>query len=518
MAVPAHAPEEARPVLLRASGIEKRYGGIVALRGVDLEIAPGEVHALMGENGAGKSTLAKIIAGVQTADAGTIEWQGHPVTYRATQEARDAGIAIVLQELNLIPDLSVAENIFLTHPESYAGGLFLKRRDINQRTHELFDRLGWELPINPAQKVSELSVAEQQMVEILRALSWEAQLYILDEPTATLSSREVEVLFGMIRRLKEQGISFLLVTHRIEEVFALSDRITVYRDGANSGEFVTSQTTEQELIRAMVGRDLGDFFGVRTRREPGEPILTVTNLCRGQRLRKCSLTVRRGEVVGIAGLVGAGRTELIRAIFGADKADRGEIQLRGRAGLIGNPSQAINESTAMVPEDRKAHGLLIDLPIQHNVAMVGLTTRRGFWLRKRAERDLMTRMTERLQIRANDPKKPAGSLSGGNQQKIVLAKWLAIDPDLLILDEPTRGIDIGTKYEIYKLIDGLVEQGKAVLLVSSELPEILALSDRILVMRDGELVGELAHGQADEASILALAAQGSLIAERAEVA
>jgi ABC-type sugar transport system ATPase subunit len=281
---------------------------------------------------------------------------------------------------------------------------------------------------------------------------------------------------------------------------------------------VTSQTTEQELIRAMVGRDLGDFFGVRTRREPGEPILTVAHLSRGNRLRDCSLAVRRGEVVGIAGLVGAGRTELIRAIFGADKADRGQIHLRGRAGLIGNPSQAINESTAMVPEDRKAHGLLINLPIQHNVAMVGLTTGRGFWLRKRSERDLMTRMTERLQIRANDPKKPAGSLSGGNQQKIVLAKWLAIDPDLLILDEPTRGIDVGTKYEIYKLIDGLVDQGKAVLLVSSELPEVLALSDRILVMRDGELVGELSHAEADEASILALAAQGSLIAERAEVA
>jgi rhamnose transport system ATP-binding protein len=268
----------------------------------------------------------------------------------------------------------------------------------------------------------------------------------------------------------------------------------------------------------MVGRDLGDFFGVRNRIEPGEPILTVTGLCRGQRLRNCSLTVHRGEVVGIAGLVGAGRTELIRAIFGADKADRGEVQLRGRVGLLGSPSQAIAQSTAMVPEDRKAHGLLIDLPIEHNVAMVGLTTGRGFWLRKRGERDLMRRMTEHLQIRAADTRKPAGSLSGGNQQKIVLAKWLAIDPDLLILDEPTRGIDVGTKYEIYKLIDGLVAQGKAVLLVSSELPEVLALADRVLVMRDGALVGELTHDEADEASILALAAQVSLEQQTAEVA
>lgn len=518
MSEAAPSPIPVDPVILRASGVQKRYGGIVALRGVDLDIRAGEVHALMGENGAGKSTLAKIIAGVQTADAGTIEWNGKPVSFRTTQEARAAGIAIVLQELNLIPDLSVAENIFLTHPDSYAGGIFLKRRDINRRALDLFTRLGWETPIDPARKVEELSVAEQQMVEILRALSWEAQLYILDEPTATLSSHEVDILFGMIRRLKEQGVSFLLVTHRLEEVFALSDRITVYRDGENSGAFQTSETTEQELIRAMVGRDLGDFFGVRTRGEAGEPILTVTNLCRGQRVRNCSFSVRRGEVVGIAGLVGAGRTELIRAVFGADKADRGEVQLRGRAGLVRSPSQAIHESTAMVPEDRKAHGLLIDLPIMHNVAMVGLTTGHGFWLHRRAERELMERMTEHLQIKAADPQKAAGSLSGGNQQKIVLAKWLAIDPDLLILDEPTRGIDVGTKYEIYKLIDGLVAQGKAVLLVSSELPEVLALSDRIVVMRDGALVGELTHETADEASILALAAQGTLLGEEAEVA
>ncbi|MDQ2682752.1 MAG: sugar ABC transporter ATP-binding protein [Chloroflexota bacterium] len=508
-AQPARAQEMGADValpILSARGIEKRYGGIVALRGVDLEVRAGEVHALMGENGAGKSTLAKIVAGVQTADAGTVTWQGQEVTFRSTREARDAGIAIVLQELNLIPDLSVAENIFLTHPDTYAGGLFLKRGDINRRAEELFARLGWDTPVDPRRKISDLSVAEAQMIEILRALSWDAKLYILDEPTATLSKHEVEVLFRMIRRLKERGVSFLLVTHRLEEVFALSDRITVYRDGANSGQFETAKTTESELIRAMVGRDLGDFFDVRQRAEPGEPILRVRNLCRGSRLRNCTLEVRRGEVVGIAGLVGAGRTELIRAIFGADKAERGEVTLRGRVGLIGDPSRAIGESTAMVPEDRKQHGLLIELPIQHNVSLVSLASKRGFWLRKRAEDSLMQQMTERLQIRAANVKQPAGSLSGGNQQKIVLAKWLAIDPDLLILDEPTRGIDVGTKYEIYKLIDGLVAQGKAVLMVSSELPEVLALSDRILVMRDGELVGELAHGEASEAAILEMAA------------
>jgi len=505
-------------LILTARGIEKRYGGIVALRGVDLDIRAGEVHALVGENGAGKSTLAKILAGVQTADAGQVLWRGTPVIFRETREARAAGIAIVLQELNLIPDLSVAENIFLTHADTYRGGMFLRRNEINQRTLELFDRLGWDLPINPNRKVSSLSVAEQQMVEILRALSWEADLYVLDEPTATLSSVEVGVLFGMIRRLQERGTSFLLVTHRMEEVFGLSDHITVYRDGANSGTFVTSETTERAVIRAMVGRDLGDFFGVRTQNAPGETVLEVRDLSRGTRIQDCSLEVRRGEVVGIAGLVGAGRTELIRAIFGADKADRGAVRVKGRIGLLTNPGTAIGTGMGMVPEDRKAHGLLIDLPIQQNISLVGLASGSGFWLHRRRERALMREMTEQLQIRATDPQKPAGSLSGGNQQKIVLAKWLAINPDLLILDEPTRGIDVGTKYEIYKLIDAFVAGGKSVLVVSSELPEILALCDRILVMRDGALVGELDHNDASEAAILELAAHGSLIGESMEVA
>lgn len=510
-------PETTVPgAILSATGIEKRYGGIAALRSVDFDVRAGEVHALMGENGAGKSTLAKIIAGVQTADSGRIVWQGKPVSFRSTREARDAGIAIVLQELNLIPDLSVAENIFLTHPDSYAGGLFLKRADINRRAEELFARLGWDTPVDPRRKISDLSVAEQQMIEILRAFSWDARLYILDEPTATLSKHEVDVLFRMVDRMKERGVSFVLVTHRLDEVFAHSDRITVYRDGANSGNFITGTTTEGELIRSMVGRDLGDFFGVRTRIPAGERILSVRNLTRSPRLRNCSLEVQRGEVVGIAGLVGAGRTELIRAIFGADRADHGDIQLRGSVGAVTSPAKAIAQSTAMVPEDRKQHGLLIDLPIQQNVSLVSMAARKGFWLHRRTERSLMNEMTTRLQIRAADPMRPASSLSGGNQQKIVLAKWLAIDPDLLILDEPTRGIDVGTKYEIYKLIDGLVAQGKAVLLVSSELPEILALSDRILVMRDGSLVGELDHAEASETAILALAAQTTRMA--AEVA
>ncbi|HRA47245.1 MAG TPA: sugar ABC transporter ATP-binding protein [Thermomicrobiales bacterium] len=493
-------------VLLRANGIEKRYGGIVALRGVSLEIAAGEVHALVGENGAGKSTMAKIIAGVQGVDAGTIHWKGQPVAYRTTTDARAAGIAIVLQELNLIPDLSVAENIYLTHPQSYRGKTLLKRREINRKAEALFDHFGWDLPINPGRKVHTLSVAEQQMVEIVRALSWEADLYILDEPTATLSSVEVDTLFRMVRTLRANGTSFLLVTHRMGEVFGLSDRITIYRDGQTMDTLETAKTTERDVIRAMVGRDLGDLFGVRNRGEPGESLLQVRNLSRGSAVRNCSLDVRRGEVVGIAGLVGAGRTELVRAIFGADRATHGKVEVRGRTGLLRSPGAAIASGLGMVPEDRKAHGLLIDLPIQQNVSMVRMATEGGFLIHRRRERSLMAEMRQRLQIRASDPHKAASSLSGGNQQKIVLAKWLANDPELLILDEPTRGIDIGTKHEIYRLIDSFVANGKAVLLVSSELPEILALSDRILVMRDGAIVGEMAHAEASEAAILHLAA------------
>jgi rhamnose transport system ATP-binding protein len=494
-------------IVLKASGVAKRYGGIAALRGVDLELRAGEVHALMGENGAGKSTMAKIVAGVEQPDEGAITWRGAPVVFRDTTEAVAAGITIVLQELSLIPDLSVAENIFLTQRAAYRGGLWLDRGGIRRRTRELFARMGWELPVDPDRKVSDLTVAEQQMVEILRALSQDAQLFVLDEPTATLSPHEVGVLFDLIRRLRAQGKSFLLVTHRLEEVFALADRITVYRDGAPSGEFETAATNQEALIRAMVGRDLGDLFAVRQRTPPGEPILRVRGLSRGRQVRDASFEVRRGEVVGVAGLVGAGRTELLRAIFGADQAEAGEVELRGRVGLLPSPRAAIGQGAAMVPEDRKGQGLVIDLSIAQNVALADLAASGGFWLRPRREAARARRMVADLQIKAPRLWQGAGTLSGGNQQKVVLAKWLAVAPELLILDEPTRGIDIGTKFELYALIDRLAAAGTAILLVSSELPEILALADRVLVMRGGRLVAEIPHAAATEELILSHAAR-----------
>ena len=393
------------------------------------------------------------------------------------------------------------------HEDAYRGGWWLDRRTINRATHDLARRLGWDLPIDPERKVSDLTVAEQQMVEILRALSLDARLVILDEPTATLSAHEVDVLFNLVRRLRAQGTSFLIVTHRLEEVFALSDRITVYRDGRLSGVFETAKTNQAELIRAMVGRDLGDLFQIRQRREPGEPVLSVRRLVLANRRTgpETSFTVRRGEIVGIAGLVGAGRTELVRTIFGADRAARGDVELNGKAGLVRSPEQAVDQGSAMVPEDRKAQGLLIDLPIADNVALADLAANGGFWLRPRQMQRSVRRLQDELRIKAPRLWQSASSLSGGNQQKVVIAKWLAIDPDLLILDEPTRGIDIGTKFELYKLIDGFAERGKGVLLVSSDLLELLALADRILVMRNGAIVAELSHEEATEEAILAYA-------------
>jgi ABC-type sugar transport system ATPase subunit len=491
--------------LLHAREISKHYGGIDALRGVSLEVHPGEVVALMGENGAGKSTMAKIIAGVERADSGVIEWDGREAHFRDTRDATAAGIAIVLQELSLVPDLSVAENVFLAHRSAYRGGWWLDRAAVNEATLELAASLGWDFPLDPRQRVSDLTIAEQQMVEILRALSLDTRLVILDEPTASLSPHEVDVLFSLVRRLQERGTAFLIVTHRLEEVFALADRITVYRDGAPSGNFVTAETNQAEIIRAMVGRDLGDLFSIRQRQPAGEAVLDVQGLALTRDSAPASFQVRRGEIVGIAGLIGAGRTELVRAIFGADRAAQGHVTLNGTAGLVRSPQRAIAQRAAMVPEDRKRQGLLIDLPIKDNVELADLAANGGFWLQPSRARSLVNRMRDDLQIKAPRLWQSVSSLSGGNQQKVVIAKWLALDPDLLILDEPTRGIDIGTKFELYRLIDAFAARGKAVLLVSSELPEILALSDRVLVMRNGAIVAELPHSEASEEAILSYA-------------
>jgi ABC-type sugar transport system ATPase subunit len=501
-------------VLLRAEGITKQFGGIQALRGIDLEIFEGEVCALIGENGAGKSTLAKIIAGVQTCDTGSLELDNRPVIFHNTNEAMRSGISIVLQEFNLIPDLSVAENIFLTHREAYQASFWLNRRVIRQKTLELFHQIGWELKFDPDRKVSDLPVAEKQIVEIIKAISANARLLILDEPTSALSQHEVEKLFSLVRRLRANNVTIIFVTHKLEEVFALTQRIIVLRDGEKTQEFITANTTTDQLIHSMVGRDIQNLYEVRNRQMVGEKVLEVRDLTRDNQFENCSLHVSKGEIVGIAGLVGAGRTELIRSIFGADKAKRGFVKLRGKTGLVQSPLMAIQSGAAMVPEDRKAHGILIDLPIYQNITLAFHALRKGFWVSGKQELHHVEQQVRDLKIKAAQLRNFAGSLSGGNQQKLVLAKWLMIEPGLLILDEPTRGIDVGAKFELYKLIDELAAKGAGILLVSSELPEIISLSDRVLVMNSGSIVAELNHTEASEEVILFHAARDRANMER----
>lgn len=496
-------------ILLRATNITKHFGGIQALQGIDLDLFEGEICALVGENGAGKSTLAKIIAGVQAYDSGSLELHGESVVFHSTNDAVQAGIAIVLQEFNLIPHLSIAENIFLIHREAYRGGFWLNRQTIRKNTRDLFHRIGWELEVDPDRKVSELTVAEQQIVEIIKAISLNARLLILDEPTAALSQQEVGKLFDLVRHLHQQGTTIIFVTHKLDEIFALSERIIVLRDGVKTQDFVTSKISHEELIRSMVGRDLGDLYHVRHRNPPGETVLNVQQLSRSSHFHDCSLHVKKGEIVGISGLVGAGRTEFVRAIFGADKAEKGTITFEGTVGLMGSPVKALRSNMAMVPEDRKSHGLLVNLPIYQNMLLAYHALKKGFWLHQRLEQDLVSEQVENLQIKVTELRNRANSLSGGNQQKVVLAKWLLIEPTLLILDEPTRGIDIGAKFELYRLIDELASRGTAILLVSSELPEILALSDRIFVMNSGKIVTELSHTEASEEIILSYAARSS---------
>jgi ABC-type sugar transport system ATPase subunit len=496
--------------LLQVRNVKKSFGGVHALKGVSLEVYPQEILALVGENGAGKSTLAKILSGVLQLDEGTIEFGGKPVSFHGTLDAQKAGIAIVLQEFNLIPHLSIAENIFLTHREMYKKGIWLDSKLIREKSELLFERLQLDFHLDPSTKILNLSIAEQQIVEILKALAVNAKLLILDEPTATLSRQEVNKLFGLMQTLRNQGMTLIFVSHRLEEIFEISDRIVVFRDGEKVRESPSREITEKDLISSMVGRDIGDLYTIRNRQKPGEVVLEVKNLCRGNRVVDCSFIVRRGEVVGISGLVGAGRTELLRTIFGADKPDRGEIVLRRRVGLLQSPLDSVRQKIGMIPEDRKTQGVLLNLPIYQNITLSYLAREKSFWIRRKQEEQMVASAIQDLSIRTPSMKTPVGSLSGGNQQKVVVAKWLLTAPDIILMDEPSRGIDIGAKFELYQLIDRLAAQGIAVVLVSSELPEILALSDRILVMHHGRIVKELDPSEASEEIILSYSALGNL--------
>jgi rhamnose transport system ATP-binding protein len=512
------------PLLLQLSSVTKSFGAVRALKGVSFDLRAGEVHALLGENGAGKSTLIKVITGAHPPDGGTIDINGQRVAHLTPATAHKLGIACIYQQPALFPDLTVAENIGLRLEKvrplarvNWAG-----RR---QRAVELLHRIGAD--ISPDAEVRSLSMPEQQLVEIACALGAGARIVIMDEPTASLTQQEVELLFAVVRELRAGGVGVIYISHRLEEIFALADRVTVLRDGASVGTHsvggsrresaptptsesqsgLTSAATfsESSLIRLMVGREVSHLYppseGV-----PGEVVLSLRKLgCAASGVKNISLEVRAGEVVGLAGLVGAGRTELARVLFGLTPADSGEILLHGQPITLASPQDAVAQGIAYVPEDRRRHGVILDMPIAHNMTMA--VHRRlfpGAWLRLGAERNLAQEFIRELDVRTSGPDAPAASLSGGNQQKVALARWLATKPRLLILDEPTQGVDVGAKSEIHRIIRRLAAGGMAVLMISSDLPEILGMSDRIAVMRGGTIVAVL-PGRSDARDVMAAA-------------
>ncbi|MDH7602057.1 MAG: sugar ABC transporter ATP-binding protein [Armatimonadota bacterium] len=499
------AASAVRPVL-EMRGITKTYPGVKALDGVDFEVLPGEVHALVGENGAGKSTLMKILAGADIKDSGRIIIDGKEVHIASPQEAMRLGISIIYQEFNLVPYMSAAENIFLGREPMTAipGVVDFKRMyaEAERLISELGVRLDVRVPVN------QLSVAQQQMVEIAKATSRNARIIAMDEPSATLTEHELENLFALIRRLKADGVSIIYISHRLDEIFRIADRVTVLRDGKLVATKPVAETSREELIRMMVGRELKDTIP-KTEVQPGDVVLEVRGLTREGVIRDISFSVRRGEILGIAGLVGAGRTEVARAIFGADPIDSGEILLEGKPVTIRSPKDAIRLGIGLVTEDRKALGLILGMAVRENVTIANLDplSRFGF-ISRRKEQEVANRYVEDLMIRTPSIEQAVQNLSGGTQQKVVLAKWLFTQSKVLIFDEPTRGIDVGAKTEIYQLMNRLAEQGVAIIMISSELPEILGMSDRILVMHEGEIAGELSREEATQEKIMFLATGG----------
>jgi ribose transport system ATP-binding protein len=488
--------------LLSLRGIRKTFPGVVALDGVDFELLAGEVHVLLGENGAGKSTLMKIISGAVVRDAGEISVNGAPAEITGPRHAQALGVGIIYQEFNLIPHLSAAENIFLGREPALAPGVIDQKKLIRDAQRQL-DDLGVAIDANAI--VSRLSVAQQQMVEVAKALSLEARMLIMDEPTSALTGQEIRELFATIGRLKARGVGIVYISHRMEELFAIGDRVTVLRDGRHVGTRRITETTMAELVRMMVGRDLKEQFP-KQRAELRSEALRVEGLRRRGVLDGVSFSLRRGEVVGLAGLMGSGRTELARAIFGADALDDGKIFVRGTEQKIPSPRAAIDLGMGFLTEDRKAQGLVLGLSVQENICLPSVSrfSRFGF-MRPAAEAEATRQRIAALRIRTPTPHQRVMNLSGGNQQKVVLAKWLTTEADILIFDEPTRGIDVGAKVEIYQLINQLAARGAAILMISSELPEVLGMSDRVLVMHAGRIAGEFAAGEATQEKILAAA-------------
>jgi ribose transport system ATP-binding protein len=489
--------------LLEMRGITKSFPGVRALKDVSFDVLPGEVHALMGENGAGKSTLVKILAGAYPADSGEILVDGKCEDIDSPQRAYDLGISIIYQEFNLVPQLTVAENIFLGREPRGALPGWLNATRMRQEAEHLMSSFGVDFDVRtPAGR---LPIAMQQMVEIAKATSRRSRIIVMDEPSATLTDHELDNLYRLIRQLKSEGVSIVYISHRMDEVFSISDRTTVLRDGKAIATRAISDVTPAELIKMMVGRTLEDNFP-KVAAQVGAPVLEVTGLTRDDVIRDISMTIRSGEVVALAGLVGSGRTEVARCIFGADAYDSGTVKLEGETLLAHGPSSAIKAGMGLVTEDRKGQGLLLDLSVRENMSLAALPalSRAGFIERSR-ERSAASEYVRNLGIRTPTIEQRVKNLSGGNQQKVVLSRWLMTQSKLLILDEPTRGIDVGAKVEIYQLMNQLAADGIGILMVSSELPEVLGMADRIYVMREGRIVGELSRSEATQERIGELA-------------
>jgi len=489
--------------LLVLEGIDKSFPGVHALNACAFDLERGEVHALVGENGAGKSTMMKIIAGIYKKDGGRLIYKGEEVEISNPHAAQKMGISMVHQELNLMPHLTAAQNIFIGREPR--NGLFLDEAKLNKQAKALFDMMN--LNVNPDTKVANMTVAKQQMVEIAKALSFNSDVLVFDEPSAALTDIEINELFRIIRQLKKEGAGIIYITHRLEELWEISDRVTVLRDGQFVGTVQTKDAGIDEIIKMMVGRVIYGSSPEVPQKRSDEIVLDVKNLNRGRAIRDVNFNLKKGEILGFAGLVGAGRTEVARAIFGADPIDSGEIMIKGKIAHIKQPADAVKNDLGYLSEDRKRYGLCLGLDIKTNIAMTiveNLTTFFG-WIKDNLINDISGDIVNQLSIRTPSLEQTAKNLSGGNQQKVVVGKWLARDADILIFDEPTRGIDVGAKQEIYSLLNDLVKKGKSIIMISSELPEILRMSHRVVVMCEGRITGELDYTNATQESIMQLA-------------
>ena len=487
-------------LILSMKGITKSFSGVAALKNAALDLKSGEVVALMGENGAGKSTLMKILTGIYSKDSGEIKYMGQEVCYKGPAESEAAGISIVHQELNMMSDLTVAQNLFIGHEEM--RGLFIDDKKMNEKAGELFKVL--KIDINPSEKIGNLTVGKQQMVEIAKAISSNAKVIIFDEPTAALTDSEIEELFKVIRDLRKKGTGMVYISHRMDEINVISDRVIVMRDGEYVGTLVTKECSKDDIIKLMVGRTIfGKPKTVSNVAKDAPVVLKCENLNRGKAVKNVSFELKEGEILGFSGLMGAGRTEVARLIFGADKKDSGKIFINGKEVTINTPKDAVAHGIGYLSEDRKRYGLIVDKSVEENTIIAALNNFvKGMFIDKAKSKEVSERYVESLKTKTPGISQPVKKLSGGNQQKVVIAKWLVKNSDILIFDEPTRGIDVGAKSEIYALMESLAKEGKSIIMISSELPEVLRMSDRIIVMCEGRITGTLDIAEANQEVIM----------------